>query len=305
MTRPLRLLLAALFLAVPSAVRAEPAPPIVDVAWLQNHLCGGTVITLDLRRSRQNFAAPPMPGRAHSDYSGAGGRARRDGVENMVPEPERLERLIGSLGIANANHVVLVTAAIDMFSAAELARVYFIFRYLGHDAVSILDGGLGAWTAEWDNDVEIGDVTTTPVNFTARPRPNMIASRAEVEAAVASGAVLVDMRNNDHYLGINSTRVVVRPGTIRGAVNLPMSWLIVNEGLRYRTPAQLRTLWATVGIDPKSPQILFCNSGLESAVGWLALGAQLRNAQVKLYDGSLAEWSADPGLPMTLTVPLD
>jgi thiosulfate/3-mercaptopyruvate sulfurtransferase len=301
----LRLLLAALCLLLPTALRAEPAPPVVDVAWLQDHLCDGTVITLDLRRSQQNFAAEHIPCSVHSDYYGDGWRASRDGVENMVPEPERLELLIGNLGIANANHVVLVTAALDMFSAAELARVYFIFRTLGHEAVSILDGGLGAWTAEWDNDVEIGDVATTPVPFTAHPRPDMIAGRAEVEAAVAAGATLVDMRNNDHYLGINSTRVVVRPGTIPGAVNLPMTWLVVNDGLRYRTPAQLRMLWAAAGVDPDRPHILFCNSGLESAVGWLALGAQLGNAHVKLYDGSLAEWSADPSLPMTTAVPLD
>ncbi len=301
----MRLLLAALLLALPVAVRAEPAPPLVDVAWLQSHLCNGTVITLDLRRSQQNFAAEHIPCSVHSDYYGDGWRASRDGVGNKVPPAERLERLIGSLGIANDSHVVLVTAAVDMFSAAELARVYFIFRQLGHEAVSILDGGIGAWTAEWDNDVEIGDVTPTQATFTARPRPDMIASRAEVAAAVASGATLVDMRNNDHYLGINSTRVVVRPGTITGAVNLPMSWLVANEGLRYRTPAQLRRLWAAAGIDPDRPQILFCNSGLESAVGWLALGAQLGSDTVKLYDGSLAEWSADPNLPMTTAVPLD
>ncbi|MDP6951620.1 MAG: rhodanese-like domain-containing protein [Alphaproteobacteria bacterium] len=297
--------LAAFLLAFPFAAQAEPAPPVVDVAWLQDRLCDGTVITLDLRRSQQNFAAEHIPCSVHSDYYGDGWRASRDGVDNMVPPVERLERLIGSLGIGNANHVVLATAALDMFSAAELARVYFIFRYLGHDAVSILDGGLGAWTAEWDNDVEIGDVTTTPTTFTAQPRTDMIADRAEVEAAFAADVTLVDMRNNDHYLGINSTRVVLRPGTIPGAINLPMTWLLVNEGLRFRTPAQLRTLWAAAGIDPERRHILFCNSGLESAVGWLALGAQLGNAHVKLYDGSLAEWSADPSLPMTLTVPLD
>jgi len=300
-----RLWLAGLILAFPAAGLAAPAPPIVDVTWLQQHLCSSSIVVLDLRRSVRNFAAQHVPCSVHSDYYGGGWRASRDGVENMVPPVAHLEALIGGLGIGNDNHVVLVTAAVDMFSAAELARVYFIFRYLGHGAVSILDGGMDAWTAEWDNDVEVGEAEPVPIVFSARPRSDMVASKAEVHAAMASGKTLVDMRNNDHYLGINSTHVVVRSGTIPGAANLPMTWLTVNEGLRFRAPTQLRMLWTLAGLNPESPQILFCNSGLESAVGWLALGAQLGNSAVKLYDGSLAEWSADPSLPMTAAVALD
>ena len=133
----------------------------------------------------------------------------------------------------------------------------------------------------------------------------MIATRADVEAAIADGTPLIDMRSHDHYLGINSTRVVIRPGTIQGAVNLPMMWIVVNEELSFRTPEQLRILWATAGVPIDAPQILFCNSALESSIGWLAANMLLGNGQAKLYDGSLAEWSADPALPMELKVPLN
>ena len=114
------------------SARAEPAQPIVDVAWLAPRVCSADLVVLDLRRSARNFAAEHVPCAVHSDYYTGSWRATRDGVENMVPAVGRLETLIGGLGIGNETHVVLVTAALDMFSPAELARVYFIFRALGH-----------------------------------------------------------------------------------------------------------------------------------------------------------------------------
>ena len=285
--------------------RADGVPPIVDVAWLAARICAPDLVVLDLRRSVRNFEAEHVPCAIHSDYYNGGWRTMRDGVENMVPAADRLEALIGGLGIGNQTHVVLVTAALDMFSPAELARVYFIFRYLGHDAVSILEGGIGAWTAVWDNDVEVGSAKRDPTTFIAHPRPHMIAGLGDVEAARLSGVPLVDMRANDHHLGINSSRVVVRPGTIPGAANLPMTWLVVDGALHFRNADQIRTLWRAAGLDADAAQILFCNSGLESAIGWLSLGGLVGNPNVRLYDGSLAEWSADPSLPMELKVPLE
>ena len=287
------------------AAPAQGAPAIVDAEWLEARLCAPDIVALDLRRSAQSFAAEHIPCSVYSDYYRDGWRARHHGIDNMVPPVARLEALIGGLGIANRSHVVLIGSAIDAYSAAELARVYFLFRYLGHDAVSILDGGIAAWTGEWDRDIETGAVTPEPAAFTATPRAHMIADRDDVMAAMADGSPLVDMRANDHFLGINSSRVVVRPGTIPGAVNLPMSWLVVSEGLSFRPAAQIRRLWRAGGLDADAPQILFCNSGLESAVGWLALAGVLGNDRVRLYDGSLAEWSGDPALPMTVAVPLD
>ncbi len=296
-----------LLLAWPAivAASAEPVPPIVDVPWLQERVCSPDLVVLDLRRSRQNFEAEHIPCAVHSDYYQGGWRATINGVENMIPPVTRLETLIGRLGISNDSHVVLVTAALDMFSPAELARVFVIFRYLGHDTVSILDGGIGAWTAAWDNDIEVGPASPQPASFTATPRTDMIATRAEVEAAIEADTPLIDMRAHDHYLGINRTRVVVRPGTIPGAINLPMTWIVVNEELSFRTREQLRTLWQTAGVPIDTPQIMFCNSALESSIGWLAANMLLGNSQAKLYDGSLAEWSADTSLPMELKVPLD
>ena len=300
---PLRRALAAALLLAPGAAAEtaeHAAPPLVTVEWLQPRVCREPVVVLDLRRSPRNFEAEHIPCAVHSDYYGDGWRTST----NMVPPPERLEPLVSRLGIGNDSHVVLATAAIDEFSAAELARVYLIFRTLGHDAVSILDGGVPAWTADWRNDVDSGPSDPAPADFRARPRGGVLVDRAAVVEARAAGVPLVDMRPNDHFLGINRSPALTRPGALPGAVNLPMSWIVEDGGLRFRTPEQLRRLWRAAGVPAAGPQILLCNTGLESAVGWFAAAVLLGNAEARLYDGSLAEWSADPALPMEVKVPL-
>ena len=299
--RGFALCLLAFCAAAPAPAQAGPAaPPLVSVEWLRPRVCAPPVVVLDLRRSPRNFEAEHIPCAVHSDYYKDGWRT----ANNMIPPAARLEALIGGLGIGNDSHVVIAAAAVDEFSAAEAARVYAIFRWLGHDAVSILAGGVTAWMADWRNDAEAGPSEPAPASFRAAPRGDVVASRAETEAAAAAGAPLIDMRPNDHFLGINRSPALARPGTIPGAINLPMSWIVVNESLRFRTPAQLRRLWRAAGAPPRGAQILFCNSGLESAVGWFAAAVLLGNPGARLYDGSLAEWSADPDAPMEIAVPL-
>ncbi len=294
------IVLALLWPVASAAAGTADVPPLVSVEWLKARVCKAPVVVLDLRRSRQNFEAEHIPCAVHSDYYRDGWRASG----NMIPSASRLEGLIGGLGIGNDSHVVLATAAVDVFSAAEVARVYLIFRWLGHGAVSILDGGVTAWTADWENDIEVGAAAPEPTPFRAAPRGDMLADRRAVEAATAAGTPLIDMRPNDHFLGINRAPVLSRPGTIPGSVNLPMSWIVVNEGLSFRSPGQLRHLWRAAGAPAAGPQIFFCNSGLESSVGWFAATVLLGNPNARLYDGSLAEWTADPALPMAVALPL-
>ncbi|MDP6353363.1 MAG: rhodanese-like domain-containing protein [Alphaproteobacteria bacterium] len=286
------------------AVAAEPAPPLVDVAWLGANLCAPDLMVLDVRRSRNDYLVAHIPCAVHTNYYEDGWRIRRQGIAHMIPPPAALERLIGGLGIGNGSQVVIYASGTGPFDAAETTSIYFTFRYLGHDAVSILDGGLPAWMADWENDFDVGAVSPEPRDFTAAPRPRMLAGRDDVLAASAGAVPLVDMRSHDMYLGINRAEVLVRPGTIPGALNLPMSWITVNDSLYFRAADQLEALFAAAGAPARQPMILFCNAGLESSLGWFAAHALLGNRGVRLYDGSLAEWSADPTLPMTVKVPL-
>src|SRR3546814_20665698 len=106
-----------------------------------------------------------------------------DGVPAQLPRQETLEALIGELGIANDSHVVVVSAGTDALDISSAARVYWTFKVIGHDRVSILDGGYRAYAADPANPVETGWVDPVPEIFAAAFRPGLVAARAAATAA--------------------------------------------------------------------------------------------------------------------------
>lgn len=279
--------------------------------WVQDHLCTEGVLLLDLRRADIDFQSAHIPCAVHSNYYEDGWREVRDGLPNMMPPADRLARLIGSLGIDNQTHVVIYASGTGHFDLAETTSVYFTLRYLGHDLVSILDGGLPAWTAEWDNDIDVGEQATSPRTFIANPKPEWLATLDDVKAVIdaqsasSAPATLVDLRSYDMYLGINRSPALTRHGTLPNALNWPMTWAAQDDTLFIRSPEQQTLLFQTAGIDAETGIIMFCNSGLESSVGWFVAHALLGFEDVRIYDGSLAEWTREPTLPLDVKVPVN
>ncbi len=285
---------------------AQPAAPsLVDVAWMQAHVCADDVVVIDVRNSVPNYQAGHIPCAVHTHYYEDGWRMWVDGIVNMLPPAAQLATLIGRLGVGNDSHVVLHGDGLGAFDVAEVARIYFAFRFVGHERVSILNGGLPAWTDDWENDIEVGIHEPTPTTYVPSPRPDIVVERDALLKAIEAGTPLVDMRSHDHFLGINAEPILARRGTIPGARNMPMTWMTVDAGAVFRSPENLRRLFAAAGVPTEGEVILFCNAGFESSVGWFAARVLLGNPHVRVYDGSLAEWSADPALPMESHVELD
>ncbi|MEJ2345737.1 MAG: rhodanese-like domain-containing protein, partial [Gammaproteobacteria bacterium] len=177
-------------------------------------------------------------------------------------------------------------------------RVFWTFKVLGDDNVSILNGGFNGYAANKNNPLQRGDNKPTPATFVAHLRKDMIATKADVEKAKQDGFLLVDNRPHDQYMGINRHPKAKRNGTIPGAVNLPESWLTDNNGGKFRTAAELKKLYAVAHVPTQGKQITFCNTGHWASLGWFASAELLGDKHVKLYDGSMVEWSADKSLPM-------
>ena len=143
-----------------------------------------------------------------------------------------------------------------------------------------------------------GAVDPVAKTFSARPREEMLATSADVAEAAAEGALLVDYRRTDEYLGINRNPKTRRSGTLQGARNLPMEWLTADNGGTLRSPAALRQLIGLAGIDAHAPQIAFCNTGHNSSLGWFVFSELLGNAGVRLHDGPMAEWRRQQDRPV-------
>jgi thiosulfate/3-mercaptopyruvate sulfurtransferase len=282
---------------------AASAAPLVDAAWLQANLKAPNLVVLDIRNkidggSREVFEAGHIPGAVYSDYGTAGWRTAQNGVPAMLPPTADLEKLIGGLGIGNGSHVVIVPGGVSALDYGSATRVYWTFKVLGHDAVSILDGGYKGWTADPARPVEKGAASSQAVAFKADFRPELLASKDDVKAALDGSASLVDNRPADQYAGKAKTDVVARYGTIPGAVSIPQDEFFDAPTGRFAGLARLAELWKTRKVSGDTEQITFCNTGHWASLGWFASHELLGNTKTRLYDGSMSEWAAQADLPV-------
>jgi len=283
------------------ASTAHAAQPLVEPAWLAAHLDDANVKVLDIRNkidggSAEAFAAGHIPGAVYSDYLAAGWRTTVDGVVGKLPPTADVEALIGGLGIANDDHVIVVHGGVNSTDFGSATRVYWTFKVMGHEEVSILDGGYKAWAAA-GLPVETGAVTPTPTTFTATFTPRYLATTEQVETAAANGTPLVDARPAEQFVGNAKHGKARAPGTIPGAVNLQQQTLVAESG-EAKGPSQVGELMANVGLKDDGEQIAFCNTGHWASVAWFSLSEVKGNKNVRMYDGSMVEWSADPARPL-------
>ena len=216
----------------------------------------------------------------------------------MLPEPEVLAGLIGGLGIGNGDHVVLVAAGANASDMGNATRVYWTFKMLGHDAVSVLDGGFAAWVATGGS-VTPEPAVRKPTNFVPHPRAGLRATVEEVEAAVkAGGTPLHDARSAEQFAGKAKSPQARAPGTIPGAVNLDIAPLFSAAEHRFATPEAVKAMADQAGLPLRDQPITFCNTGHLASVSWFALSEIAGVPGVRLYDGSMSEWSADPERPL-------
>jgi thiosulfate/3-mercaptopyruvate sulfurtransferase len=184
-------------------------------------------------------------------------------------------------------------------------RIYWTFKVLGHDNVSILDGGMMAYTKDVDkktkvplNPLDKGAVKPEAAMFKANLRSDMIVTKEQMKAAMESSTPLIDHRPNDQYIGINKHGKAKRAGTIPGAVNLPENWITSNGGGMFRPQSELAQLYAVAGAPTEGAGISFCNSGHWASLGWFASSELMGNKQAKMYDGSMIEWTSDKAMPV-------
>lgn len=287
---------AALIAAV--AGRAMAASPLVDVAWVKANGGKANVVLLDVQ-SPGLFKQAHVPGSINTDFAKAGWRAEIEGVPDMMNTTDKLEKLIGSLGIDNSTHVVVIPNGASAGEMGVGTRIYWTFKMLGHDEVSILNGGFRAWAADKAAPVAAGEAKTAAKAFKAKAlRKELVASKAEVSAALGNGMLLVDSRPEDQYMGVNRNPKAKRNGTLPGAANVPNTWMTENNGGKFRDTASLRKLYAAARVSPDAEQITFCNTGHLASIGWFVAHELMGNKKVKMYDGSMVEWPQDPKAPV-------
>lgn len=206
-----------------------------------------------------------------------------------LPDVELFASKLRGWGIGSSSQVV----AYDDAGGAFAARLWWLLRFLGHDAVAVLDGGLPAWVAEGRG--LTAEVPSLPAgDFTPREHTQWVVSAAELERPESVSRKLFDARAPERFRG-EVEPIDPVAGHIPGAVNLPFSENL-NAG-RFRPPAELRQRFAeALGATSPESAVLYCGSGVTACHGVLAF-AHAGLPLPRLYAGSWSEWITDPRRP--------
>lgn len=288
---------AALFVCVaPFTAQAADVTPLVTADWVKANAGNENVVIVDIRDKVAETDLGDLPYIANAvvaPYGSAGWRTEVNGVPGQIPPVEQVAALIGSLGIDGDDHVVIVPWGTDSSEFGGATRVYWTFKYLGHDAVSILDGGWRQYDAVGGERVATA-VTPVAAEFPYTVREELRATTDDVIAALADGTKLVDGRPEEQFLGQSKSPVVRVEGTIPGARNLPHSKFYSADYASFAQPETVAALAESVGLGSDEKNIVFCNTGHWASIAWFALHEVGGNQNTAMYDGSMAEWAADP-----------
>jgi thiosulfate/3-mercaptopyruvate sulfurtransferase len=291
--------------------------PLVETDWLAAHLDDPDLRVVDARwrgdgSGRRLYLAGHIAGAVHLDWD-LDLSYTSGGLPNLLLPADRFAAVMAAAGIGDGMPVVAY-ADTDHSGAA---RLWWALRYYGHDQVAVLNGGMTKWGAE-GRPLSTAPPAPRPAHFTPRPRPDMLATAADVGQALAdpgAAAHLVDTRPHEQYAGraiwtpggslylppgqdwVGLEGRVIRGGRIPGAVHLHASANLDPHDWTYLPPERLRERAQAAGLDPERRVITYCGVGISASLGLFALYlAGFRN--LALYDASWVEWGSDPARPV-------
>lgn len=280
---------------------------LVDVVWLQAHLDDPDLRILDCTVAfelgdggRLTF----ISGRA--DYDNA--HIPRSGFADILndlsntdspyqftlPSADSFAASMGALGIGEGTRVVLYDTTYTMWAT----RVWWLLRAFGFENAAVLDGGFTAWQAAGGPTTDVY-VEVEPTRFTAEVRDGWFVDTEGVQGAIAdpTSSCIIDALMLEMYTGAQTP--YSRPGHIPGAINVPAVAVVDPETRLFISEEKLREHFAPALSDPKQAVITYCGGGIAATADGFLL-RRLGKSNVAVYDGSMAQWSADPSLPLVL-----
>lgn len=260
-----------------------PNPPVVlDVRW-----------TMGDFDDRAEYRRQHLPLAVFLDLDTELAAEPGEGGRHPLPAPTKLQTVLRAAGV-NSDSMVVFYDAVD---GSIAARAWWLLRWAGHRAVTVLDGGFAAWTAE-------GRPVTSEVpspaagNIDVHPA-GMPVLGAEQASRLARQGVLLDARAPQRYAG-EIEPIDSRAGHVPGAVNAPFAAHLGSDR-RWRPAAALAEHFSGLGVRPGRPVGAYCGSGVTACSVVLALehaGLTGEDHPAALYVGSWSHYILDPRRPV-------
>ena len=288
--------------------------PLVETDWLAANL--DNVVVLDVRKDLASFTSPAklakdkksgklrivavgghVPGAHLVDYKKVRTKRQIGGKQltGMLPEAAAFEKLVREAGVNADSAVVIVSKGLSDADMTMATRLYWQLKYYGQDNMAILNGGMAQWLLDGRETV-LSTSEPGHGNWQAGAgRDDILATSDDVAAAVGSSEVqLIDYRPLGAYLGTSKKSYVYDKGHIPGAKSFPNELVTTpTVPARFPSASELQALYKAMRVDEGAPSIGYCNSGHLASGGWFIQHELLGHSKVRLYDGSMHEWTLE------------
>ncbi len=278
----------------------ERAGSLVSTSWLAKRLDSSKIRVLDAswylpsmyRNPIAEYEKKHIPDARFFDIDDISDH--RSDLPHMVPPVEKFMSKVRKLGVGDG-HQVIIYDGLGMFSAA---RVWWLFKMMGHEDVAVLDGGLPKWISDgFPVNDELPIIRDR--HMMVDQVPSYLKDVTQVAAASKLGDYeIIDARSPGRFRGEeNEPREGLRKGHIPNSKNVFFKSLL-NDDQTFKNKSELKQMFDSAGVDISKPVITSCGSGVTAAV--LNLGLELiGKTDHSLYDGSWTEWGMSPTLPIS------
>jgi thiosulfate/3-mercaptopyruvate sulfurtransferase len=276
--------------------------PIKSAEWLLEHQRDNDVRLADTRfmlgqpeAGVAAYRAGHVPGAVFLDLErdlSSPVQPDKKGGRHPLPDPHVLATKLGALGIGD-DHLVIAYDDPSTGQGFYAAHLWWLLRYLGHDRVAVLDGGMPAWVGA-GGALETASPEHPNSSFTPRVRPEMVVD-ADFVASREASTVLIDSRAGARYRG-EVEPIDPKAGHIPGARNRDWSAGLGADG-RWKSSEAQEERFADLPGGLESDLIVYCGSGVSAAGNLLALEIAGKSG-ARLYAGSWSDWVSDESRPV-------
>lgn len=291
--------LIAFTVALTATHAALAAQPLLSPQQLQPLLSRADVRVIDIRDPK-SFELGHIEGAVNAPYGKWRGPASNPGD---LPDKAKLTPLIQSLGLTPATHAVVVSNGVDSSDFGAMARVYWTLKSLGLKELSIVNGGMMAWEGSGQQTTQV-TTKVTPSTYAPTFDAQWLATREDVSQHISlSNAALVDSRPDAFYQGKTRAPAAKVSGTLPGAQQLDFNqWFVPGTALFVDT-SKARQIASQLQRKQGEDAVAFCNTGHWAATDWFGLSEVAGLPGVRLYAGSMVDWTQSKDQPLVANQP--